>query len=219
MKSILEKYCSEKWLKYIDSNKKIIKRKANEIVFAEGDPVQGIYFIDTGKVKVVQETAGKDPGQSIVRLAASGDILGHRGFGGDGTYPVSAISLEPTRLVFLTNNDLESIALGNPNFTFNLMKFFAEELRASEEKASHAPAKCRIAKAIVNMHDTFGLSKKEPKKLNYTLSRSDIASFSNTAYETLLRTLNEWRRSKIIDFIGKEIVIKDIKALKNECLP
>ena len=216
MKSLIEKYCSEDWLKFVDANKKLINRRANEIIFSEGDPVYGIYFIKKGKVKVVSQALDSEDSGRIVRLASTGDLLGHRGFGGDGTYPVSAVTLEPSRLMFLPNDALESLALGNANFTYNLMKFFAEELRHSEERSWKTSATCRVAQAILEMCSKFGFNESGSQKLNFTLSRTDLANYSDVAYETLLRTLNEWRRKGIIDFLGKEMLIKDHKALEAE---
>ena len=92
MDSFLKQYCSPEWQEFINFHKVQRVIAANSYVFKEGEQTEGLFVINKGKVKVVaKDTDGKE---SLIRLAADGDLLGHRGFGGDWTYPISAITYE-----------------------------------------------------------------------------------------------------------------------------
>ena len=130
MKSLLGPDCAQEWTQFIEFHQKDFEFEAGEVIIRQGDPVNGIYAIVEGKVKVV---INDQEGERLLRLAANGDIFGHRGLGGDHRYPISAIALIPTTVNFISLEVFQVIAKTNPSFVYNLMMFLAEKLRASEE--------------------------------------------------------------------------------------
>lgn len=212
MISIIEKNCPAEWLEFINHYKKTIQFKPNTLIFNEDDPVEGIFIIKEGKVKVVAKEP--DNKELLIRLAADGDILGHRGFGGDWTYPVSAITYVNTTVEFIPINILELVMKANAEFTYKLMMFFAEELRSSEEKISQIPVKNRVANAIYINYKVFGADKNDPTKISFTLSRKDYANKARTTYETVIRVLSDLNHEKIISIEGKTIRILNFDKLK-----
>lgn len=212
MDSFLKKYCSKEWQEFVDFHKETLGFKANEIIFKEGNTVNGLYIINTGKVKVYSTSS--DGKEMIIRLAADGYIIGHRGFGGAWTYPVSAKTYEKTTVTFIPLTIFNQVAKANAEFTYQLMMFFAEELRQSEEKDSLTPAKNRIAKTILTNYEVFGPDSTDALKISYTISRKDYASQSNTTYETVIRVLSELNKEKIIELQSKSIRILDLDKLK-----
>src|ERR1700743_2162335 len=86
--------CLPEWQPAIALGKKNIKLKKGEILFTEGEPVTGVYFVYQGSMKVYNKW-DKDK-EHIIRFAKDGAILGHRGLGNDLRYPISAAALEPS---------------------------------------------------------------------------------------------------------------------------
>ncbi|PIQ15782.1 MAG: transcriptional regulator [Flavobacteriales bacterium CG18_big_fil_WC_8_21_14_2_50_32_9] len=213
MDSFLKKYCSSEWQAFVDFHKETLEFKANEIILKEGDPVNGFLIINEGKAKVYSTNSeGKE---MIIRLAADGYIIGHRGFGGDWTYPVSAKAYEKTVITYIPLAIFNQVAKANAEFTYQLMMFFAEELRQSEEKNNLIPVKNRVAKAILINYSVFGSDPKDSLKLSYTISRKDFASKANTTYETVIRVLGELNKENIIQLQSKFIRIIDLQRLRD----
>jgi CRP/FNR family transcriptional regulator len=217
MINFIDKCCSKEWIDFIESRKKIISFKKNEFIFKAGEQTQGLFFIDTGRVKITYKQY--DGSDRLIRLATKGDVLGHRGFGGNWTYPISAYALENTSTLFMSIDTFNTIAKTNPSFTYNLMMFFAEELRKSEAKIKHYPVKNLVARALFDNYRAFGFENKNSNKLAYTLSRKDIASKAGTTYETVIRTLANFSKNNIIKIEGKSIHILDLKQLKKIARP
>ncbi|MBW6482369.1 MAG: Crp/Fnr family transcriptional regulator [Vicingaceae bacterium] len=212
MDSFLKQYCSPEWQAFVDFHKETREFKANEIILNEGDPVNGFLIINKGKAKVYSTNSeGKE---MIIRLAADGYIIGHRGFGGDWTYPVSAKAYEKTIVTYIPLTIFNQVARANVEFTYQLMMFFAEELRQSEEKNNLIPVKNRVAKAILANYAVFGSDPKDSLKISYTISRKDFASKANTTYETVIRVLAELNKENIIQLQAKSIRILDLQRLK-----
>ena len=94
------------------------------------------------------------------------------------------------------------------------MMFFAEELRKSEAKIKHYPVINQVARALYDNWRAFGFEEKKPNKLTYTLSRKDLASKAGTTYETVVRSLAEFKKLEIIETEGKSILILDRERLR-----
>jgi CRP/FNR family transcriptional regulator len=202
------------WLPAIDANRKCLHFNKGELLFQEGAEVTGMYFINTGLVKVHKKWS--EDKELILRIAKSGEIVGHRGLGSDTIYPVSATALEPTDICFISLDFFESTVKVNHDFLYRLMMFFAAELKESEKRMrdlAHMSAKGRIANALLFLKQKFGTTGEG--RLGITISRSDMASYTGTTYETLLRMMSELSEEGIIITEGKNIIIlKEDKLLE-----
>lgn len=206
------KLCLKDWIPAISAHRKNFSFKKGELLFREGEEVKGIYFVYNGRVKVHKKW--NDGKELILRFAANGAIVGHRGLGGDNYYPVSATALEPTIVCFIDLDFFMSSLKVNHDFTLSLLNFFAEELKESEKRMrnmAHMSVKGRVAYALLLLKKSFGISK--DGHLDITLSRQDLASYVGATYETVFRTLGELTNENVISLSGKNITI-----LKEETL-
>lgn len=216
MNSIIQKHCSKEWQEFVAFHSEEQQFRVNESIFEIGDETKGIFIIDTGKVKITTLTPTKKT--RIIRLAANGDVIGHRGFGGSWKYTISAIALEATKVIFIPTKIFNQVVKANPEFGFYMMMFFAEELRDSESLAHQCPVKNLIAQVLYKNLNTFGLEK-DSTKLSYTLSRKDFASMAGTTYETVVRSLSELQKEGVIKIEGKSIHILSEKLLTEQAFP
>jgi len=204
--------CMEEWHPAICANKINIKLKKGEVLFREGDPVEGIYFVFSGVIKVYKQW--DDDKELIIRFAENGAILGHRGIGAHLNYPISAEALEPSVVCYVSMKFFESTLKVNGELTYQLVNFFASELRKSERRMrdlAHMPVKGRVAGALIKLQKQFGTT--PDGFINITLSRQDLASFAGATYETVFRVINELVLEKSIRLSGKNIAIINPDAL------
>jgi len=196
----------KEWHPAIENNKKNFIAKKGEVIFKEGDPVSGVYFVTSGNVKVHKQWGDKE---LILRFANDGAIFGHRGISNSiSTYPISATALETTKLCFVDIEFFKTTIKVNQAFAYGLLMFYADELHASEKKMRNLAlmsVKGRLAVAILGLRDQFGLDTNG--FLNLTLSRQDLAAFTGATYETVFRTMNELLAEKLIVVSGKQIGI------------
>lgn len=208
------KLCLQEWLPAISANKTTINLKKGSVIFKEGDPVKGMYFIYEGAVKVHKKwDADKE---LILRFAKKGDIVGHRGLGNEAVYPVSATALEEVAVCFIDLEFFEASLRMNYFFIHELLMFYARELKDSEKNMrnlAHMPVKGRIAQCLIILQQRFGIDENGNIDLNFT--RQDLASFAGTTYETVFRMLTEMSREKIISLSSKSIAILNHEALSS----
>lgn len=207
------KQCQHDWLPALDANRKSFHFKKGEQLFIEGEEVKGMYFISKGLVKVHKRWS--DEKELILRIATDGDIVGHRGLGADTVYPVSGTAMGPTDVCYIDLSFFNSTLRTNPDFQYNLLMFFAAELKESEKRMrnlAHMNVKGRIANALLYLQNKFG--KDAHGYINLSISRQDLASYTGTTYESLFRIMNELSTEKAIDTNGKKTQILNAALLR-----
>lgn len=202
------------WHGQIDIQKQTIKLKKGEQFIVEGDAVRGVYFVQSGVAKVHRRWGDKE---MIVRFARKGDIVGHRGVSSEqAVYPISATALEPTILCFVDIAFFMSTLRVNSELTYHLMLFYADELQLSEQKMCNLvqlSVKSRLAWSLLLLYKIFGEDASDGY-IGITISKTDIAGYIGTTYETVYRMLAELMRLGFITMEGKKIYLKKFDTLQ-----
>lgn len=214
----INKYCSAEWKPLITHYKTSTDYPVGATIFSEGDPVLGIYQIYSGKIKVV--TSFNSNKERIVRLAASDQMLGHRGLGGNMIYPVTAVTLEKSQISFIPIDVFYKAIKANSELAFQMLMFYADELKDSEKRMkmmASLTASEKVAVSIMTIINAFGFDKNDPTLLDFTPTRKDIASIAGTTYETVIRVLSNLEKSKVITLERKKIRVINLEYLKTIC--
>ncbi len=187
--------------------------KKGEIIFEEGESLNGVYCIRDGVCKLTKLSEnGKD---QVVKLVVKGDLLGKRSLVADQKTNLSAIALNDMEMCFIPKSEIMNDLAKNPNFTMDVLKDMANELRTSEESLvtmAQKSVKRRMAEILMYSHDNFGLD--EEGFLSIVLSREDYASIVGTATESAIRILSQLKKESLISTHGKRIKIEDYTGLK-----
>lgn len=195
-------------------NKSTLKCKKGQQFIIEGAPVNGLFFILKGKVKVFR--TGINGREQIVRFAKEGEIIGHRGFGTEEYYSIGAIALQDSVLCYFSKDDLQETLLENPKFAYDMMLFYANELNRSENKVksiSQMTVRERVIDTLLYINRKFGDLK---GFLNLPLSRREYADYAGTTEEQVIRVFSALKKENLITAQGKKIGIIDNQLLKKE---
>lgn len=189
-------------------------QKKRQQFIIEGAPVNGLFFVLKGKVKVFR--TGINGREQIVRFAKEGEIIGHRGFGTEEYYSIGAIALENTVLCYFSKGILQEALYKTPQFTYDMMLFYANELNKSESKVksiSQMAVRERVIDALLYINRKFGLNR---GFLNVVLSRKEYADYAGTTEEQVIRVFSSLKKENLISTKGKRIAINNIELLKKE---
>lgn len=198
---------------YIDKKRSFICKKSQQFII-EGAPIQGLYFINKGKVKTVK--TGIHGREQIVRLTKDGDTVGFRGFGTSRRYLIGAYALEDTTLCNFSNEDMLEMLHNIPELTFDLMLFYAEELNKSENnirKIAQMNVRERVIDTLLYIHRKFGQTN---GVIELDLSRKEIADFAGTTDEQVIRVISSLKKESLIKTVGKKIGLVNSDKLKAE---
>lgn len=187
--------------------------KKGDVIFEEGENVNGIYCIKDGICKLTKLSAnGKD---HIVKLVTKGELLGQRSMISDEPVNLSAVALEDMQVCFIPKSEVMGYFDKNNQFSMNVMKTICGDLKEADDhmvNLAQKTVKERLAETLLYLNDTFG--KNEDNSLKVQLSRDELASIIGTATESCIRLLSDFKKLGLIELTGKKIVLKDINALK-----
>lgn len=210
---MLCRLCVAEWKPAVQAHRKVYTVKKGALLFKEGEPVEGIFFLYSGSVKVHKHWGEEK--ELIVRFARKGEIVGHRGVGNTELYPVSATALEMSEVCFIPIAFFRTTLKVNHDFLYEMMLFYASELQESEQKMRNLvnmPVKGRIAFALLLLNEKFG--KDEEGNIDLILSRQDLASYTGTTYETAFRAMSELIQEEAITVSGKSVAVTDTVKLQ-----
>lgn len=211
----IKKYCSIELMQNMDEQKIINRFSKKQLIFHEGNPTDGIYFIQKGIIKIVKKGAFEK--NQIVRISLAGDFLGHRGFSSNNTYPVSAESVTDSMVCFVGKKFFYKILEETPKLTINLMLFLADEINYEESRLRDMAVfnvREKIAKALVMLVEKFGMN--SANEINYIeeLNRQDIAELVGLNPNQVTKVLADFKDDGIIETNKKRIKIIDLKKLE-----
>tara|TARA_R110002033_G_scaffold168678_1_gene208658 strand:- start:91 stop:768 length:678 start_codon:yes stop_codon:yes gene_type:complete len=187
--------------------------KKGEIIFEEGENVNGIFCIKDGVCKLTKLSPnGKD---HIVKLVTKGELLGQRSMISDEPVNLSAVALEDMQVCFVPKNEIMGFFDKNNQFSMNVMKTICGDLKESDSQMVNMAQKTvkeRLAETLLYLQDTFG--KNEDNTLKIQLTRDELASMIGTATESCIRLLSDFNKLGLIEIKGKKITLKDVAKLK-----
>ena len=187
--------------------------KKGEVIFEEGENVNGIFCIKDGVCKLTKLSPnGKD---HIVKLVTKGELLGQRSMISEEPVNLSAVALEDMEVCFIPKSEVMGFFDKNNQFSMNVMKTICGDLKEADDhmvNLAQKTVKERLAETLLYLNDTFG--KNEDHSLKVQLSRDELASMIGTATESCIRLLSDFKKLGLIELTGKKIILKDINKLK-----
>lgn len=196
------------------SNSKTSKTfKKGDVLFDEGEHLNGIYCVRAGIAKLSKlSNNGRD---QIVKFVSNGEILGQRSIIAQEPSNLSAVAVNDLNVCFIPKNYILENLERNPKFSYEFLKDMAHDLKEADNvivNMSQNPVKQRLSEVLLHLKESFGLD--DEGYLLIKLSREDISNIVGTATESCIRLLSELKKEGLITTSGKKIMITDNSKLK-----
>lgn len=186
--------------------------KKGDVIFDEGEYINGVFCIKDGVCKVTKmSTNGRD---QIIKLIKRGDLLGERSLIGEEASNLKATAINDMEVCFIPKEEIVRDLKQNHNFTMSILQDFAASLKEADNvivDMAQKTVKQRLAETLLYLKENYERTPKQA--LDIQLSREDIASIIGTATESAIRLLSTFKKEKLINLKGKEIFILDAKSL------
>lgn len=184
------------------------KANKNEIIYFADDPVQRIYLLKKGMIKIVES----DPdGREVIKdLIQKGDIFGElslSGSGGTSEY-AQAISSEVLICSFKLE-DFERVLAQDPHISLKFSKFIGFKFKRLQNRYSNLVFKDVRQRILEFMHEwaeNEGTPRGQELVLANYLTHQDIAQLVCTSRQTVTQTLNQLEAEGRLTYSRQEIV-------------
>ena len=187
--------------------------KKGEVIFEEGDSINGVYCVKDGICKLSKLSEnGKD---QIVKMVVKGQLIGQRSLVTNESANLQATALNDMEVCFIPRAEIIADLQKNPKFSFDLLKDMANDLREADDiivNMAQKSVRQRLAETLIYIHDSFGVN--PDRTLSVLLSREDYANIVGTATESAIRVLSQFKKEGFISTVGKFIKIEDLNGLK-----
>ena len=196
---------------FFDDNGELANFKQGEIIYQEGVRSNKIYLILKGLVKCY--SMDSDGKELITSLNKADDFLGFTSFLNNVPYQESATALEAVELAGISKDNLKEILGENNNISLELMELLSQNIsniKAQLLQMAYSSVRRKTAQTLLQFADIMNTNKDEPIKI----SRNDLASVAGIATESLIRTLSGFKKEGLITIEGRNIQIKELKALQ-----
>ncbi|CAM1374169.1 Crp/Fnr family transcriptional regulator [Tenacibaculum xiamenense] len=188
--------------------------KKGEMLFDEGEHINGVYCIRSGVCKVSKMSDnGRD---QIVNLVKHGDLIGERSLVNNEVSNLKAVAVNDMEVCFIPKEEVLRDLEKNPNFTMSVLQNMAISLKNADNvivDMAQKTVKQRLAATLLFLEDQFAKNE-EGEMMETNFSREDIANIIGTATESAIRLLSEFKKKKYIELKGKKINVLDRKSLK-----
>ncbi|WP_372756716.1 Crp/Fnr family transcriptional regulator [Mariniflexile sp.] len=186
--------------------------KKGEVIFEEGEILNGIYCVREGICKLSKLSSnGKD---QIVKIVVKGDLLGQRSMVSDEVSNLQATALNDMEVCFIPKSEIIFDLQKNPKFSFDVLKEMAKDLREADNiivNMAQKSVRQRLAETLIYIHNSFGTN--PDGTLSVLLSREDLANIVGTAIESAIRVISQFKKENLISTKGKHIKIDDLIGL------
>jgi len=185
------------------------------ILFMEGETARGVYIVCQGRVKLL--TTNSDGKTLIFKIAKPGDILGLNAAISGTPHEITAETLQPTQLAYISREDF--------------VKFIKEHGDACLQVAQHLGRDCHSAYEVIR---SIGLSNSVEEKLarflmewsagapltsgglrvKLALTHEEIAQLIGCSRESVSRSFSEFKRKRLVEINGSTLLVQDKAALQ-----
>lgn len=192
--------------------------KKNSYIFLQGEPLDNVYFIDDGKVKIYKsDVNGRE---QIVSILKKGEMFPHVGFFRKGSYPANAEVLEKATLVVVPIAKFENVLIENPELCIKVFNVLGEKIvdlqnRLEEQILNNTYE--QIIKLLIRLGEKHGTKNEDGNVvLKNEFTNKDLANMIGTTRETVSRTLTKMKKEELIEMDDEGNMIIDPETLMDE---
>ncbi|GAB6098288.1 Crp/Fnr family transcriptional regulator [Halanaerocella petrolearia] len=191
------------------------KYQKGEFIFFEGEEGEGLFFIESGKVKLTKMIeSGKE---QILNLFKTGDMFAEVVLFDQGEYPATAVAIEDSKIGVISKEDMEDIMRKYPEITIKMLRVMSKRLRRAQMRVRNLGlknTKSRTASILVHLAQEHGWDNQQKTSISLSLSQQDLAGLIGSSRETISRVLSKFKKEDIVNVSRQKIVIKDLSGLK-----
>ncbi len=182
-----------------------------EMIFLEGDKGNGIYVVETGKIKVFKLSL--DGKEQILHIYGPGHTFGEVPVFQGKSFPASAMTLEPAGIIFLPRDRFVELITSAPALAMNMLADLSSRLRGFTvqiEALSLKEVPARLAAYIL----TLSKEHKNALRVSLPISKAQLSNLIGTTPETISRMLKKMGDAGLIQVQTRTIEILNKEGLK-----
>ncbi|HTZ30864.1 MAG TPA: Crp/Fnr family transcriptional regulator [Methylomirabilota bacterium] len=210
---------SEKELGFLAERSSVKQISANELIFSEGDPCQGLFIVQSGAVKIFK--MAPNGREQVLGIERTGNSVAELPVFDGGNYPASTIAVEDSALLFVRKEDFRALCLEHPEVALKVLRVVGRRLRGLVgiiEELSFTTVRQRLVAYLLRISGDAADTKKSVELL-LPVSHQELAAELGTVRELVSRNLSRLQAEGLIKLQARSVQIPDLAALRAACEP
>jgi CRP-like cAMP-binding protein len=179
--------------------------------FMQGDPADRLFVLTEGRVKLCQITP--DGQQVILKLAAPWEIIGGLAIvgGQEDVYPVCCMAAEDSRALTWGKDALASLLQRYPQMAINATRWMSHHVIETQQlftQIATERVEQRVARTLLRLVAQMGHKEPDGVRLDFPITRQDLAEMSGTTIFTVSRILSQWEKQGLIVAGRERVTVK-----------
>lgn len=183
-------------------------------VFQQGDPAESFFVLLDGRLKVSQTTPSGQ--QVVLRYLGPGDFFGCVAVAGQGEYPGTAMAVTDSVVLAWDAAASKQLMQRFPAFAMNALGTMGKRVQEAHGRIaemSSEQVEQRVARAVLRLAQQAGQRVEGGVRIEFPISRQDIAAMTGTTLHTVSRILSRWEDEGLIDSGRQRITIRNPHGL------
>ncbi len=186
-----------------------------ETVFEQGGTASSFYLLLHGRLKVTQVT--EDGQQIIVRVVHPGDLFGFAKALQRTDYPGTAIAVAESLTLSWPTELWPNFVEHNPRLAVTAMQTIGQRLEEAHvriREMSTEEVERRVAHTVLRLAKKAGRQEAGGIRIDFLISRQDIAEMTGTTLHTVSRILSAWEKLGFVEGGRQKLLVKDQNGLE-----
>jgi CRP/FNR family transcriptional regulator/CRP/FNR family cyclic AMP-dependent transcriptional regulator len=189
--------------------------RQGDIIFHKGDPGSTLYVVEQGQVKIF--TPSQERREVVLSIFAPGEFFGEMALFDDQPRSASAEAATPVTLLTLQRDDFRQAIMQHPAMAIAVMAVLVNRLRHTDEMVEDAvflDLPSRLAKKLLDLADTHGVTTPRGTEIALRLSQQDLADMVGGTRARVNEALKWYREHGIIMMNRYRFTIVNVEGLR-----
>lgn len=190
---------------------------AGSVLFTTGEPCRGLYIVETGRVRIYRTSP--DGREQVLHVEGPKRAVAELPLFDGGTYPASAVAIEPSRLAFLPRDDFEWAYRTHPDIAQAIIQALGKRLRhlvQVTETLAFRDVAARLAILLADYAEREGEPTAAGVELVLRRTQEELSLEIGTARESVSRAMRALKRHGLVEpLTGDRILIPDVERLRD----
>jgi CRP/FNR family cyclic AMP-dependent transcriptional regulator len=190
------------FLSKVNGGRTISEYRKDQTVYAQGDPADSVFYIQSGKVKkTVVSEQGKE---AVVALLGTGDLFGEGCLRGEALRLAAVSALTESRIMRIPKENIVRVIHEEPAFAeMFISHLLNRNSRVEEDLVDQLfnSSEKRLARTLLLLAN-FG-KEGEPELILAKISQETLAEMIGTTRSRVSAFMNKFRELGLIDYNGR----------------
>jgi CRP/FNR family transcriptional regulator, cyclic AMP receptor protein len=190
------------FLARVGEGRTIRKYRKGEVVYAQGDPANSVFFIQRGQVKIA--VVSEQGREAVLAILAADEFFGEGCLAGQARRISSTVAMTEADIVQLEKAHIASIIHREPAFSeMFIAHLLARKIRTDADLIDHLfnSSEKRLARLLLLLANVG--KDTEPEPIMVKISQETLADMIGTTRSRVSFFMNKFRRLGFIEYNGR----------------